>query len=92
MQPFPGSGSPGYPSPLFPSWRVHNIKVDNESQCAESFRHSIPGKRFRKGGIMSDLRLATCQPAMNFVMEVEYVGALAEGEVFEAALVGTAML
>jgi hypothetical protein len=73
-------------------WRVHNIKVGNVSQGAESFRHPIPGERFRKGGIMSDLRFEPCQTAMDFVMEVEYVGPLDEGEVFEATLVGTAAL
>ena len=73
-------------------WRVHNIKVGNVPQSQQSFRHPIPGERFRKGGIMSDLRLETCQTAMDFVMEVEYVGPLDEGEVFEATLVGTAAL
>lgn len=73
-------------------WRVHNIKVGNMSQGAQPFMHPIPGERFRKGGIMSDLRLEPCQTAMEFVMEVEYVGPLDEGEVFEATLVGTATL
>lgn len=73
-------------------WRVHNIKVGNVPQGAQPFMHPIPGERFRKGGIMSDLRLEPCQTAMEFVMEVEYVGPLDEGEVFEATLVGTATL
>lgn len=73
-------------------WCVHSIQVGNVPQGAQSFRHPIPGERFRKGGIMSDLRLDTCQTAMDFVMEVEYVGPLAEGEVFGATLVGTAAL
>lgn len=73
-------------------WRVHNIKVGNVPQGAQSFIHPIPGERFRKGGIMSDLRLDICQTSMDFVMEVEYVGPLAEGEVFGATIVGTAAL
>jgi hypothetical protein len=70
-------------------WRVHDIKVGFQSQVAGTVT-PIPGERFRKGGIMSELRLATCQTAMNFVLAVEYVGPLAEGEVFEATLVGLA--
>jgi hypothetical protein len=73
-------------------WRVHDIKVGNRPQGQQAFRHPIPGERFRKGGIMSDLRLEACQTTMDFVMEVEYVGPLAEGEVFEATLVRTIVL
>jgi hypothetical protein len=79
-------------------WRVHEIKVGNESQLEDRWvdsskrSHSpIPGERFRKGGIMSDLRLRTCQTAMDFVLFVEYVGPVADGEVFEATLVGTSV-
>ncbi len=72
-------------------WRVHDIKVGNMPQAQQQLRHPIPGERFRKGGIMSELRLATCQTAMEFVLAVEYVGPLPEGEVFEATLVGTAV-
>ena len=39
---------------------------------------------------MSELRLATCQTAMDFTLDVEYVGPVAEGEVFEATLLGLA--
>lgn len=73
-------------------WRVHDIKIGNRSQSPRLFLPPIPGERFRKGGIMSELRLETCQLAMHFVLTVEYVGPLAEGEVFEATLVGTAVL
>lgn len=72
-------------------WRVHNIKVGNVSQSPHSFHVPIPGERFCKGGIMSELRLETCQIAMHFVLTVEYVGPLAEGAIFEATLVGTAV-
>lgn len=73
-------------------WHVHDIKVGNWSLSQQAFLHPIPGERFCKNGIMSDLRLPPCQKAMNFVMEIEYVGPLDEGEVFEARLVGTAAL
>jgi hypothetical protein len=72
-------------------WRVHDVKVGNMSQfVSRTSPHPVPGERFRKGGIMSELRLATCQTAMDFTLDVEYVGPLAEGEVFEATLVGVA--
>src|SRR4029077_15048469 len=72
-------------------WRVHNIKIGNLSQSPRSFLVPIPGERFCKDGIMSNLRLDVCQTAMDFVLSVEYVGPFAEGEVFEATLVGTAV-
>jgi hypothetical protein len=72
-------------------WLVHEIKIGNVPQSPRLLLPPIPGERFRKGGIMSDLRLDVCQIAMHFVMAVEYVGPEAEGEVFEATLVGTAM-
>jgi hypothetical protein len=72
-------------------WRVHDIKIGYCSQSPHSILSPIPGERFRKGGIMSELRLEVCQIGMHFVLTVEYVGPLAAGEVFEATLVGTAV-
>ena len=65
-------------------WLVHSIKVGNREQSPRMFVPPAPGVRFRKGGIMSELRLDVCQSAMDFVLIVEYVGPLTEGEVFEA--------
>lgn len=72
-------------------WRVHDIQVGSRPQSASTLR-PIPGERFCKGGIMSELRLETCQTAMDFSLTVEYVGPLPEGEVFEATIVGTAAM
>lgn len=72
-------------------WRVHDIRIGNVPQCPNSLEVPIPGERFCKGGIMSNLRLEVCQTAMWFVLAVEYVGPLDEGAVFEATLVGTAL-
>lgn len=71
-------------------WRVHDVKVGNRSQCAGT-RRPIPGPRFCKGGILDEVRLDLCQVGMDFTLVVEYVGPLAEGEVFEATLVGVAV-
>lgn len=74
-------------------WLVHDIRVGNRTQRVQSADASrpFPGERFRKGGIMSELRLETCQTAMSFTLVVEYVGPISEGEVFEATIVGTAV-
>lgn len=74
-------------------WLVRDIKVGNQSQILRQGSldpNPIPGERFRKGGIMSEIRLATCQTAMDLALMVEYVGPDAEGEVFGATLVGVA--
>lgn len=71
-------------------WLVHDIRVGNRSQRM-SATPPLPGSVFRKGGIMSDLRFETCQTGMDLSFDVEYVGPVPEGEVFEAVLVGTAV-
>ena len=71
-------------------WRVHDIKVGNRSQFADK-RGPAPGTEFGPGGICEHLRLETCQTAMDLTLVVEYVGPEADGEVFEATLVGTAV-
>lgn len=71
-------------------WRVHDIIVGGRSQLPNE--GAISGVQFKKGGVMSDLRLAACQTAMDFVLRVEYVGLLPEGEMFEACLLGTAAM
>ena len=68
---------------------VHDIKVGNRSQFA-SKRGPAAGTEFGPGGICEHLRLKTCQTAMDLSIIVEYVGPEADGEVFEATLVGTA--
>jgi len=71
-------------------WIVHDIKVGNRSQFAGK-RGPAPGTEFGPGGILEHLRLETCQTAMDLVLEVEYVGPEAVGEVFEVTIVGTAI-
>jgi hypothetical protein len=70
-------------------WMVHDIKVGNRSQFAGK-RGPAPGTEFGPGGILEHMRLETCQTAMDLVLEVEYIGPEADGEVFEATMVGTA--
>lgn len=70
-------------------WLVHEIKVGSRSQFMK-LPYPIRGEAFRKGGIMSDVRLNVCLTAMDFAVYVEYVGPVDDGEVFEAVCVGTA--
>ena len=70
-------------------WLVHDIKVGNRSQFAGK-RGPAPGAEFGPGGILEHLRLETAQTAMDITLVIEYVGPEAEGEVFEATMVGLA--
>jgi hypothetical protein len=69
-------------------WVVHDIVVGNRSQFAAK-RGPAPGSEFGPGGILEHLRLETLQTAMDFTLVIEYVGPEADGEVFEATVVGT---
>jgi hypothetical protein len=69
-------------------WVVHDIVVGNRSQFAAK-RGPAPGTEFGPGGILEHLRLETLQTAMDFTLMIEYVGPEADGEVFEATVVGT---
>jgi len=71
-------------------WLVHDIQVGHMSQFANAPR-PVPGEQFRKGGIMSGLRLTACETMMDFTLIVEYIGPFSEGEVFSATIVGTAV-
>ena len=71
-------------------WVVHDIKVGNRSQFATK-RGPAPGTEFGPGGILEHMKLETCQTAMDLALVVEYVGPEADGEVFEATIVGTAI-
>ena len=72
-------------------WVVHDIKVGNQSQFAA--KHGpARGTEFGVGGILLEqMKLETCQTAMDFVIVVEYVGPVPEGEIFEATIVGKAI-
>lgn len=68
-------------------WVVHDIVVGTRSQFANK-RGPAPGAEFGPGGILEHLRLETVQTAMDFKLVVEYVGPEADGEIFEATVVG----
>lgn len=51
-------------------------------------RGPAPGTEFGPGGLLEHMKLETLQTAMDFTIVVEYVGPEANGEVFEATVVG----
>jgi hypothetical protein len=74
-------------------WCVHDIKIGNRSQGAKNaFQPPVLGNRFCESALTLELRIEPCQTAMDFVILVEYVGPLAEGEVFMADVTGIAVL
>lgn len=73
-------------------WRIHDIKVGCRSQTVGSLHLPFPGTEFGPGGVCASLRLETLQTAMDFALLVEYVGPEADGEVFEATVVGTTVV
>jgi hypothetical protein len=72
-------------------WLVHDIKVGNSTQF-NGKRGPAAGTEFGPGGICEHLRLETVQTAMDLALVVEYVGPEPDGEVFEATIVGTAVV
>lgn len=71
-------------------WLVHDIRIGNRQQFAGK-RAPTPGTEFGPGGVLEHMKLDTIQTAMDFVLEVEYVGPNPEGEVFECTVIGTAV-
>lgn len=74
-------------------WMVHDVKVGNRQQFLRmggSRSGPVAGTEFGPGGICAHLELETCQASMDLALEIEYVGPEADGELFEATLVGTA--
>ena len=72
-------------------WIVHDFRIGNRRQFGLSSRVGpVPGTEFGPGGSCAHLVLETCHTTMDLMIEIEYVGPEADGEVFEATLVGTA--
>ena len=69
---------------------MHDFKIGTWSLGQQA--RGLVLESFSKVDFMSVLRFSPCLVGMCFVMVVEYVGPLDEGEVFRADLVGTAAL
>jgi hypothetical protein len=71
-------------------WIVDDIRIGNRSQLL-GHAIPIPGAEFGPGGVCASLRLDTVQTAMDVQLWIRYIGPEAEGEVFEATFVGSAI-
>jgi hypothetical protein len=72
-------------------WLVHDIEVGNHSQIlGRRTRGPIKGTELGPDGMLRQMRLETCQTAMDFTLTVEYVGPEPDGEAFDATAIGTA--
>jgi hypothetical protein len=71
-------------------WRIHDLKIGSLSQLGRSTSVGIGGEMFRRGGLLSQIKLRRLHMCMDLQMEVEYVGPRAEGERFLATVSGMA--
>lgn len=68
-------------------WRIDDVRIGNRSQMLST--GGISGALFSCAAVDPPaFRFETVQTAMDFVLEVSYVGPLPDGEVFEAAILG----
>lgn len=71
-------------------WKVHDVLVGGRSQFAAP--GEVPGEVFAAGAIGTSAQYETVQAAMDFTLLVEYIGPEPEGEVFQGAVVGEAVV
>ena len=67
-------------------WVVNDIKVGNESQLAQS--GDLPGEMFSATTVDGFVTFRTVQSAMDFVMQVTYIGDNPKGEAFLCGVIG----
>ncbi len=71
------------------SWLIDDVKVGNRSQFAQA--GSIPAEAFASNALGNEVTFETVQTAMDFVMQVTYLGAATAGEQFRSVVFGTAV-
>lgn len=76
-------GNPG-------NWNLTDIKVGNRSQFSQA--GTINGITFANNSIDTFVSFETVQTAMDFVIQVTYVGTVSGGEQFLATVFGTAAI
>lgn len=74
-------GTPG-------NWTINDIKVGNRSQLAQA--GELPGEAFANTAVDTYVSFETVQTAMDFVIQVTFIGTNSAGEQFKAAVFGTA--
>lgn len=70
------------------NWTINDIKVGNRSQLSQA--GELPGEAFANTAIDTFVSMETVQTAMDFVMQVTFIGTNSAGEQFKAAVFGTA--
>lgn len=71
-------------------WLVNDIKVGNRSQLSQA--GELPGEAFANTAIDTYVSMETVQTAMDFVVQVTYIGTNSAGAQFKAAVFGTAAI
>lgn len=70
------------------NWTINDIKVGNRSQLSQA--GELPGEAFAATAIDTFVSMETVQTAMDFVIQVTFIGTASAGEQFKAAVFGTA--
>lgn len=70
------------------NWLIDDIKVGNRSQFAQA--GSMPAEAFAATSFDAHVSMETVQTAMDFVIQVTFVGTASAGEQFRAVVFGTA--
>lgn len=69
------------------NWLLDDIKVGNRSQFAQA--GSMPAEAFAATSFDAYVSMETVQTAMDFVIQVTFVGTASAGEQFRAVVLGT---
>ena len=72
------------------NWLINDIKVGNRSQLSQA--GELPGEAFANTAIDTFVSFETVQTAMDFVIQVTFIGTNSAGEQFKAAVFGTAAI
>lgn len=70
------------------NWLIDDIKVGNRSQFAQA--GSMPAEAFAATSFDAHVSMETVQTAMDFVIQVTFVGTASAGEQFRGVVFGTA--
>ena len=72
------------------NWTISDIKVGNRSQLSQA--GDLPGELFANNTVDTYVSMETVQTAMDFVIQVTFIGTNSAGEQFRAGVVGTAAI
>lgn len=70
-------------------WLIDDIKVGNRSQFSQA--GSIPAEAFASNALGNEVAFETVQTAMDFVVQVTYLGTATAGAQFRSVIFGTSL-